>query len=317
MESEKEIWKPVVGYEGLYEVSNLGRVRSVDRFVLQQGRQQIYRGRIMALTINNSGYKTVRLSSNNKKKGMLVHRLVAESFLSNPYNFPCVNHKDENKLNNNLQNLEWCSLSYNVNYGTSTERRARKMGNEIAQYNIDGNLIATYYSPGNAERTTGVSKSTIKDCVKGKLFTAGGFVWKKVTTPCPQHIKVSLPRNHSKIVEQYDIDLNYIASYESGHIAATRTGLKHENILACCRGVCKSCGGFIWVFKGELPRKITPRRNQRGVVMVSLDGIDIKVFDSVSSASKYLGGGKNSGIKQCLYGKNKSAYGYKWRYANG
>ena len=109
MKSEKEIWKPVVGYDGSYEISSYGRIRSVDRVVFQQGRNHIYRGRIMATFINNSGYESIRLSKGNKKKWMLIHRIVAEAFLPNPDNLPYVNHKDETKTNNSVDNLEWCS----------------------------------------------------------------------------------------------------------------------------------------------------------------------------------------------------------------
>lgn len=312
---KEEIWEPVVGYEGKYEVSDLGRVRSVDRHVFQQGKSVFYNGVIMTPSVNNSGYLTIRLSRNNKKKGLLIHRIVAEAFLENPNGLPCVNHKDENKLNNNLQNLEWCTMSYNVNYGTATIRRARKMGNKIAQYNLKGNLVATYYSSGDAERNTGIAKSAIKDCANGKTSTSGGYIWKKIIDSCPQHVNVLLPCNHAKVIEQYDVNLNFIASYDSGHIAAKDTGLCSENILACCRRQQKSCGGYIWAFQGEEPAKISPRKNQKCVVMADLDDNNIKKFDSIASASKFLGGNRSAGIKQCLYGKSKSAYGYKWRYA--
>ena len=161
MRSENEIWKPVVGYEGLYEVSNYGRIRSVDRVVFQQGRNQLYRGRIMATFINNSGYEAIRLSKGNKKKGMLIHRIVAEAFLPNPNSHPYVNHKDETKTNNSADNLEWCSLEYNVNYGTSTRRRSIKMGKRIYAYSLKGEFLATYFSIREAERVTGVKNRTL------------------------------------------------------------------------------------------------------------------------------------------------------------
>ena len=115
----EEIWKPVVGYEGLYEVSSLGRVRSLDRY---DGRNHFIKGRILKLNDGGRGYLDVQLCSNGKVKHHLVHRMVAESFIQNPDNLPQVNHRDENPSNDNVDNLEWCDAKYNINYGTGLTR---------------------------------------------------------------------------------------------------------------------------------------------------------------------------------------------------
>lgn len=115
----EEIWRPVVGYEGLYEVSSYGRVRSLDRY---DSRNRFRKGRILKLSDNGRGYLIVGLHSNNKVKNFLVHRLVAEAFLPNPENLTEVNHKDEDKSNNCVDNLEWCNRNYNINYGTAKIR---------------------------------------------------------------------------------------------------------------------------------------------------------------------------------------------------
>ena len=115
----EEIWKPVVGYEGLYEVSSLGIVRSLDRY---DSRNCFRKGRILKLNDNGRGYLDVQLCSNGKVKHHLVHRLVAEAFIPNPYNLPQVNHRDENPSNDNVDNLEWCDAKYNINYGTGLTR---------------------------------------------------------------------------------------------------------------------------------------------------------------------------------------------------
>lgn len=103
----QEIWKDVCGYEGLYQVSSFGNVKSVNR------KKQI----LLKLKKNKEGYCRVGLSKNKKQKWFSVHKLVAMAFLENVENFPCINHKDENKLNNQVENLEWCSYKYNNNYG--------------------------------------------------------------------------------------------------------------------------------------------------------------------------------------------------------
>ena len=120
----EEIWKPVIGYEGLYEVSNLGRVRSVDRLVkYSNGQIHLHKGRILSPgLVHKLGYLQVALCNNGKIKHKMVYRLVAEAFLPNPDNLPQVNHKDENPFNNCVDNLEWCTIEYNINYGTRIQK---------------------------------------------------------------------------------------------------------------------------------------------------------------------------------------------------
>ena len=117
-----EEWRPVVRYEGLYEVSNTGQVRSLDRFYYR-----LHKGKVLSPTKDRYGYLTVTLNCNGKSKTIKIHRLVAQAFLPNPDNLPQVNHKDEDKTNNNVTNLEWCTAKYNVNFGTRQERYRNTM----------------------------------------------------------------------------------------------------------------------------------------------------------------------------------------------
>ena len=119
----EEIWKPIVGYEGYYEVSNLGRVRSIDRVVVDKtGRRQFKKGTLLNYRPDRQGYYIVALSINRKYKTKCVHTLVADAFIPNPDNLPQVNHKDEVKSNNCVDNLEWCSAKYNANYGNRNKK---------------------------------------------------------------------------------------------------------------------------------------------------------------------------------------------------
>lgn len=168
---KKEIWKDILGYEGLYQVSNFGRVKS-----LKFGKE-----RILKPGINKYGYLHVVLSKNNKQKNFYVHRLVAEAFISNPHNYPCVNHKDENPLNNNVENLEWCTASYNSNYGTRNERMSKskingKRSKIVIQYNLDGTFVREWPSAMECERN-GFEHSLIIYCCQGKRKTHKGFKW--------------------------------------------------------------------------------------------------------------------------------------------
>ena len=119
-----EEWRPIEGYEGLYEVSNTGRVRSLDRFIVDSlGHKRFYKGKVLIPVKSNLGYLFVGLYCNEKNKRYLVHRLVAQAFIENPDNLPEINHKDEDKTNNSVENLEWCTAKYNLSYGTRNIRR--------------------------------------------------------------------------------------------------------------------------------------------------------------------------------------------------
>ena len=121
----EEIWRPVVGFEGLYEVSSYGRVKSLKRPYENNGGIQWTKERILSPGKDKDGYLQVNLHCNGKQHQRKIHRLVAQAFLPNPDNLPMVNHKDEDKTNNRVDNLEWCTAKYNSTYGTVRERAAK------------------------------------------------------------------------------------------------------------------------------------------------------------------------------------------------
>ena len=119
----EEIWRTIEGYEGLYEVSNTGKVRSLDRYVKGKGESYwLRKGRVLSPTKDRYGYLKVVLHCNGKCKTINVHKLAAQAFLLNPDNLPEINHKDEDKTNNSVDNLEWCDRSYNNTYGTRQDK---------------------------------------------------------------------------------------------------------------------------------------------------------------------------------------------------
>lgn len=145
-----EIWKPVLGYEGYYEVSNYGRVKRLETRVNSNRGGRAVREKILKQITTKFGYLTVHLCVENKRDKKKIHRLVAEAFIPNPDNLPCVNHKDENKSNNFVfvkpdgtidpekSNLEWCSVEYNNNYGTHQERGLKTRYEKYYQYSKAG-----------------------------------------------------------------------------------------------------------------------------------------------------------------------------------
>ena len=171
---KKEIWKPVVGYEGLYEVSNLGRVKSV----------KFGRERVLKPIKHPNGYLCVNLCKDGKRKNCLVHRLVAQAFIPNPLNLPEINHINEQKTENRASNLQWCDRQYNCNYGTRNTKVAKALLNHpskskpVLQYTLKGELIREWPSTMEAERQGGFDNRRISFCCNGKRKKHGGYVWK-------------------------------------------------------------------------------------------------------------------------------------------
>lgn len=166
-----EVWKDIKGYEGLYQVSNQGRIKSL-RY------RNSNKTAILKTQINSrNGYVQIVLSKNNIHKTKKVHRLVAEAFLINLNNYPCINHKDENRQNNNIKNLEWCTYSYNNVYNGRSKRVAKIQGKEVKQLDKTGNVINVFESTRQAGRVTGYNQRHISECCRGLVKTCGGYIW--------------------------------------------------------------------------------------------------------------------------------------------
>lgn len=174
-----EVWKDVEGYEGLYQVSNFGRIKSLSRFI--NNRKGYYcKEKILKENITLKGYNRITLYKNTHPKSFFVHRLVAQAFIENPNKYFLVNHKDENKLNNCVSNLEWCDSKYNTNYGTGIARQVAKRKIKINQYDLKGNFIKSWDGIADAEKYYNIPRQNICKCCQGKVKTAGGFIWKYI-----------------------------------------------------------------------------------------------------------------------------------------
>ena len=160
-----EIWKDCKGYDGKYQISNKGRIWSVSS------------NRVLSLNERSGYLGTILIKPNGKRQNEHCHRLVALAFLDNPNNLPQVNHIDENKHNNNVENLEWCSSYYNMTYGEAFKIAAEKRKKVLNQYDKKGNFIKQWESLKEASETLGISKGNISECCNGKRNFAGGYAW--------------------------------------------------------------------------------------------------------------------------------------------
>lgn len=173
-----EIWKDIKGFEGLYQISNFGRVKSLKRIVQRGSNYKPVCERILKEG-DNDGYAFVVLSKNGKCKTKGIHRLVAEAFIPNPYDLPLINHKDENSKNNHVDNLEWCNYSYNNSYNNVRIKAATNKRKIVLQYTKDGIFIREWSHAREAAEVLHISKRAIYECCKGRSKTSGGFIWKR------------------------------------------------------------------------------------------------------------------------------------------
>ena len=177
-----EEWRDIQGFEGYYQVSNMGRVKSVERTVWDsRGCYRTVSEKIRKGRKNIDGYLFLTLHKDGKKKHCRVNRLVAQAFLPNPDNLPEVNHKNEDKTDNRVENLEWCSHSYNINYGARNKKAGKKIAEKRSKpvFSVDkeSGLIMWWQSAKEAEKYTGIAQSSICACCKGRQKSAGGHIW--------------------------------------------------------------------------------------------------------------------------------------------
>lgn len=184
----EEIWKDVKGYENLYQISNTGKIKSLERYKNNHSKKQLVKEKIRKQIVSKTGYYTCMLNKNGKNKLFKVHRLIAEAFIPNPNNYPIINHKDGNKLNNDISNLEWCNYSHNGKeayrlgliknntYGIKKYNNSLKI--KVNQYDLNGKFIKQWESISDIQKELNYATTNICRCCKGTYKTAYGYIWK-------------------------------------------------------------------------------------------------------------------------------------------
>lgn len=172
-----EIWKDIKGYEGLYQISNLGRIKSSDRELCNSRGVYVRQGRVLKNGKNQYGYFQVSLYKDGKRVNKQVHKLIAIAFIPNTNNYKIINHIDGNRQNNNINNLEWCTQKHNV-------KEAYRLGlvhkkyKPVNQYDLKNNFIKTWESIVEVNKVLKIDKSSIVRCCKGKQNKAGNYIWR-------------------------------------------------------------------------------------------------------------------------------------------
>lgn len=253
-----ERWKEVVGYEGLYEISTKGRIMSLRRNI------------ILKPKVDKDLYYRIGLTKNGVRKFYRVHRLVAQAFIPNPNNYPVINHKDQtpNKKygipsNNNIENLEWCTMKYNNNYMnhndliSKAQKNRKDLSTKILQYSLNGNFIKEWESQKEVERILGFKQSNISSaCLNIKTHQMFGFMWLKKET---ENYNIKIQEYVDPIVKpiyQYDLNMNFIRLWKDGlneiALELNLSDSEKSKIGRCCRKVAKNCNEFIWSYKFSL-----------------------------------------------------------------
>lgn len=338
---KEEIWRKVKGFEDYYEVSNTGKVRSISREIKREIKGNYFQeGKELTLSQNNKGYCIAKLWVNGKGKKYFVHRLVADAFIDNPNKYPVINHKDENPLNNNVENLEWCTQKYNVNYGTARERMKEKLVKPIYQLDKQTKEIIKEWHNANE-----VAKNF--NCSRGRIFgwcqdyaEAEGYIWCYVEDykkgyngvvrksigikpkPTEEEIKRREIKRNNRNRPIYKIDMDdfsIIKEYENIY-EAKNDGNEYNKLYSCLSKETKKYNNFFWCYSDEYNdidfNALKKVKGSKGVIQYDLRTNDIiNKWDSMTEMYNKDGYAITL-VGKCCKGIINNAYGYGWRYAD-
>ena len=257
---EQEKIKDIEGYEGLYQITSYGRVISVDRYDRFNRRKG---GEMKSCKCGSRrDYLFVNLYKNGKHKQYYIHQLVAKAFIPNPENKPCIDHIDNDKNNNHVENLRWVTYLENMN-NTITRKRIidesykfisqagadNPFSRKVAMYTLDGKLVKVFDSGGQIEKEYGIRSASISRVCLGKRPQTHGYVFKFVGEAKRKISRSNLFSQNRKPILQFDLQGNIIAEYESTMLAAEKTGFLAGNIGRAAKGIYKTYKGYKWQYK--------------------------------------------------------------------
>lgn len=218
-----EIWRDVVGYEGRYQVSNLGRIKSLN--YLRTGKEKVLKP-----SVTDTGYYRVQLCKNGKSVGIALHRLIATTFIANPDNKRCVDHINTIRTDNRVENLHWCTHKENSNNELSRLHNSEAKKGRIISEEHRRNLSEA----GKGKTHTEEEKRKISEGNKGKVLS--------------ERHKNILRKLHSKAIVQHTLDGAFVKEWKSAREAETTLGMSRGGISRCCNGKYKHAGGYVWKY---------------------------------------------------------------------
>lgn len=250
----KEIWKDIEGYEGLYQVSNLGNIKSCY--------SRRYKSEpIMKLVTHHTGYLVVTLCKNGKRRQCRVHTLVAKAFIPNPNNYPIVNHIDGNKANNHSLNLEWTTYKANTNHAISiglmnpkdTPKRMGKanlFSKPVIQYDLSGNFVKLWDCQSDAARSFGCDPRSISAAVDNSHKTCMGFMWRSFDegNQIPKHIEPTESHRVQRPIYQCSLDGTIIKVWSGLYEIDKQSPYDRHAVSDCVRGKRKAYKDYLWRF---------------------------------------------------------------------
>lgn len=226
-----EEWRDVVGYEGCYQCSSLGRIKSIRS------------NKILKQIVRTDGYLGITLCKDSNPKRYLSHRIISYSFIPNPNNYPIINHKNEVKTDNRVVNLEHCNYTYNNTYGSRECWQTKKLSPPVCKFSLDGELLDSYNSVIEASNCNKYLATNINRVCQGIRATAGGFIWRYKGDAF--YMKERL--NRTKVV-QYSKSGDFMKEYNSIREASKECKISEDGIGNCCAGRSKSSGGYVWKY---------------------------------------------------------------------
>lgn len=260
----EEVWKPVRGYEGYYEISNFGKVRSLDRVVKQGSCMRKVKAKIIKIYIGPYGYPCVSLCRDRKTRCIPIHRLLAKAFIPNPENKPFIDHIDTDKTNYRLNNLRWCTQKENMNNPltlafckkrvytkeiiekikkTKIARKTKTAPKKVYQFDKNGNFIDEFNSIIEAGIKNNISKTLISRCCHKQSMTAGGYLWSFDKNDVPIY---KVTRKNVKPIYQYDRNGIFIKKWDSVSDAIKATGIVNISRSAKCEN---PRGKYLWRYE--------------------------------------------------------------------